>query len=125
MAWENNLNYDRFITMFQEVFDHSPDGREMSEMLLAIKQGNKCTAEYNMEFRTLASTSRWNDITLHATYRQELNNDVLKEMACRDEPLSLDALIHMSIKLDDLLKERPNVNTCRLPQYTTSFQRRS
>lgn len=53
--------YAQFVTL---VFDHTPDGKEISEQLLAIRQGPRRVSEYAMEFHTLAAGTR-----LH--YRQE------------------------------------------------------
>lgn len=70
-------NYDQLVLLFQRVFDHSPDGKEVSERLLYLKQG-PC---------------------------QGLNEELIKDLACPDEAASMDTLIHLSIKLDNVLKE--------------------
>lgn len=60
-------------------------------------------AEYALEFRIIATESRSNDAVLLAVCRQELNENVLKDFECRDKSVSLDSLIYLSIKQDNLL----------------------
>ena len=56
-----------------------------------------------MEFQTLAAGAGWNDRALIDHYRCSLQEDVRRELACRDVALSLDELIDMSIQRDNLL----------------------
>lgn len=94
---ENDItNYEQFIKLFQHVF-HSPDGKEVSDKLLSLRQGNHHAAEYFLDFRTLAAESRWNDSALRAVYIQGLNKKLIKELAFREEASSLDKLINISI----------------------------
>lgn len=86
-------NYKQFLNMFQRVFDHTPDGKEVSERLLTLRQGPRRAAEYALKFRTLAAESGWNDSALRTVYRQGLNSNQLREMACRDDESTLDSLI--------------------------------
>lgn len=65
--------------------------------LLMLKQGSIQATEYSLDFCTLAAGSGWNHATLWVIYRHGL--------ACRDEALLLDSLIHLSIKLDNILRE--------------------
>lgn len=99
-------SYARFIALFRAVFEHPIDGKERSERLLKLSQGTGTAAEYALQFRTLAAASGWNDKALIALYRRGLREDVRMELACRDQELTLDALINLSINLDYLLQER-------------------
>ncbi|XP_055795283.1 uncharacterized protein LOC129866539 [Salvelinus fontinalis] len=71
-------NYPEFTRRFRAVFDHPPEGR----------------------------AAGWNDRALIDHYRCSLREDVRRELACRDTTLSLDQLIDMSIRLDNLLATR-------------------
>ena len=62
--------------------------------------------DFALEFRTLAAGAGWNDRALMDHYRCSLREDVRRELACRDTTLSLDELIDMSIRLDNLLAAR-------------------
>lgn len=55
----------------------------------------------------LAAGSGWNEPTLKAAFRQGLNSEVLNELACCNEQLTLDFLIDLAIRLDHLLQNRP------------------
>lgn len=57
---EHHFPYEQFLQMFRQVFDHSPAGKEISELLLSMSQGQKSAAEYVLDFRTLSSKSGWN-----------------------------------------------------------------
>uniref|UniRef100_A0A8K9WXZ9 CCHC-type domain-containing protein n=1 Tax=Oncorhynchus mykiss TaxID=8022 RepID=A0A8K9WXZ9_ONCMY len=59
-----------------------------------------------MEFRTLAAGAGWNDRALMDHYWCSIREDVRWELACRDTTLSLDELIDMLIRLDNLLAAR-------------------
>ena len=62
--------------------------------------------DFALEFRTLAAEAGWNDRALMDHYRCSLQEDVRRELACRDATLFLDKLIDMSIRLDNLLAAR-------------------
>lgn len=100
---ENDIpNYDQFVSLFQCVFDHSPDGKEVSDKLLSLRQGSRHATEYSLDFRTLTAESGWNNIALRAVY---INKELMKELACQKEATSLDKLISVSIKLDNILRD--------------------
>lgn len=82
-------NSEQFVSFFQSVFNHSPDGKEVSDKLLMVRQGNHHAAEYALDFRTLAAESSWNDFALRAAYLHCLNRELLKEQACREEAASV------------------------------------
>ena len=56
-----------------------------------------------MDFQTLAASAGWNDRALIDHYRRSLSEDVRRELACRDTTLTLDQLVDLSIRLDNLL----------------------
>lgn len=85
-------SFDSFVKLFCYVFDHTPEGKEMGEQLLAVMQGRRNTAEYALEFRMLAAGSRRNESTLKAAFRQGLNPEVLTELACHDDRMYLDLI---------------------------------
>jgi hypothetical protein len=85
------------------VFDHPPEGRAAVERLFHLRQEPRSAQDFALEFRTLAAGVGWNDRALMDHYRRSLQEDVRRELACRDTTLSLDELIDMSIRLDNLL----------------------
>uniref|UniRef100_A0A3B1JYM9 Gypsy retrotransposon integrase-like protein 1 n=1 Tax=Astyanax mexicanus TaxID=7994 RepID=A0A3B1JYM9_ASTMX len=110
--WEDlsGASYTDFLATFRSVFDHSRYGQSNGELLLALKQGQKPVASYALEFRTLAAGSGWNNAALINVFRCGLNPDVQRELACRDDSLTLDQLISLSIRLDQLLSRRPKTS---------------
>lgn len=110
VEWEQGGNvtntYDQLTARFRTFFDHSPDNRETGEELLSLKQGSRCVADYALKFRTVAARSGWNQPALKTVFRQGLNADIMTELACRDDQLTLDSLIDLAIRLDRLLRSR-------------------
>lgn len=52
----------------------------------------------------MAASTGWNDQALLTVFRSGLQSDIQTELACRDEDLTLDQLIAMTIRLDNLLQ---------------------
>lgn len=86
------------------MFNHAPEGREIGEQLLDVKQRRKRAMESLLEFRKLATRSGWNASALKTAFRQGLNAKVLAELACLDDQISLDYINDMAIHLDKLLR---------------------
>ncbi|KAK2867740.1 hypothetical protein Q8A67_025857 [Cirrhinus molitorella] len=95
-----------FVSRFKEVFQQSADGKEAGEQLMALKQGRGSAADYALTFRTLAAQSDWNEGPLKLHYRKGLNMELQAELACRDEGLSLEQYIDLSIRVDNLMRSR-------------------
>ena len=95
---EEELSYERF----RVVFDH-PSERG-GEQLFQLQEGAQTTAEYSLTFRTVAASRGWNEPVLRTLFRSGLHEEVQTELACRDDNISLDALIAMAIHLDNLLR---------------------
>ncbi|KAM9524527.1 uncharacterized protein ACWYII_043599 [Salvelinus alpinus] len=57
-----------FHTLFKEVFDHSPSGRPIEDLLIELQQIRNSAAEYALEFRTMAAGSGWNEAALLTVY---------------------------------------------------------
>ncbi|KAI2663045.1 Transposon Tf2-6 polyprotein [Labeo rohita] len=95
-----------FLKSFKEVFQPSPESSEAGEQIVALRQGRRTAAEYALDFRTLAAQSGWNDGPLKLHYRKGLNSDLQVELACRDEDLSLNQYIDLSIRVDNVMRAR-------------------
>ncbi|KAL0148306.1 hypothetical protein M9458_056368, partial [Cirrhinus mrigala] len=74
--------------------------------IMALRQGRRTAADYALSFRTLAAQSGWNDEPLKLHYRKGLHPDLQVELACRDENLSLEAYIDLSIWVDSVMRAR-------------------
>ena len=78
----------------------------MGERLFHLRQEKKSAQDFALELRTLAAGAGWNDRALIDHYWCSLREDVRRELACREATLSLNELIDMSIRLDNLLAAR-------------------
>ncbi|KAI4879506.1 hypothetical protein NFI96_030061 [Prochilodus magdalenae] len=94
--------YTDFIRDFRAVFDHPDEGRETGDQLFQLQQGSGSVAQYALAFRTIAAGSGWNETALRTAYRNGLNLDIRKELAYQVDGLSLEELIALTIRLDQL-----------------------
>uniref|UniRef100_A0A674BPU3 CCHC-type domain-containing protein n=1 Tax=Salmo trutta TaxID=8032 RepID=A0A674BPU3_SALTR len=95
-----------FTRHFRAVFNHPPEGRAAGERLFHLRQGTRSAQDFALEFRTLTAGSGWNERALMDSYRCSLREDVRRELACRDHAITLDQLVDLSIRLDNLLAAR-------------------
>ncbi|KAL0180319.1 hypothetical protein M9458_025761, partial [Cirrhinus mrigala] len=95
-----------FLRSFKEVFQPTPESSEAGELIVSLRQGRRSAADYALDFRTLAAQSGWNDGPLKLHYRKGLNADLQVELACRDEGLSLNQYIDLSIRIDNVMRTR-------------------
>ncbi|KAL0168445.1 hypothetical protein M9458_036667, partial [Cirrhinus mrigala] len=95
-----------FLQRFKEVFQPSTESGEAGEQIVALRQGRRTAADYALSFRTLAAQSGWNDEPLKLHYRRGLHPDLQVELACRDEDLSLEQYIDLSIRVDNVMRAR-------------------
>lgn len=98
--------YEDFTRRFRAVFDHPPEGRAAGERLFHLRQGMRRAQDFALDFRTLAASAGWNERALIDHYRFSLREVVRRELACRDTTLTLDQLVDLSIRLDNLLATR-------------------
>jgi hypothetical protein len=96
-------HYEDFTRSFRAVVDHPSEGRAEGERLFHLIQGMRIAQEFALDFRTLAASAGWNERVLIDRYRCSLCVDVRRELACRDTTLTLDQLVDLSIRLDNLL----------------------
>uniref|UniRef100_A0A3Q1BU46 CCHC-type domain-containing protein n=1 Tax=Amphiprion ocellaris TaxID=80972 RepID=A0A3Q1BU46_AMPOC len=99
-------SYVAFVQEMRKVFDHLVRGRDAGGRLFSLRQASRSTAEYAVEFRTLAAESGWNDVALQGAFQRGLSKAVKDELATRDESSSLDELIALAIRLDNRIQDR-------------------
>ena len=63
-------------------------------------------SEFEIEFRTMAAESNWNAASLFDAFYNGLSDNIKDELAARDLPADLDALVALSIRIDSRLRER-------------------
>ncbi|KAI2660046.1 Retrotransposon-derived protein PEG10 [Labeo rohita] len=111
-------SFTAFLQQFQGVFQPSSESGEAGEEIMALRQGRRTAADYALTFRTLAAQSGWNDGPLKLHYRKGLNPDLQIELAYRDENLTLDQYIDLSIRVDNVMRARRSsrpVSAMQLP----------
>ncbi|KAI2668011.1 Retrotransposon-derived protein PEG10 [Labeo rohita] len=99
-------SFAAFMQRFKEVFQPSTENGKAGEQIMALRQGRRTAADYALSFRTLAAQSGWTDEPLKLHYRNGLYPDLQMELACRDEGLSLEQYIDLSIRVDNLMRAR-------------------
>uniref|UniRef100_A0A3Q3FKI6 Gypsy retrotransposon integrase-like protein 1 n=1 Tax=Kryptolebias marmoratus TaxID=37003 RepID=A0A3Q3FKI6_KRYMA len=115
--------FDQFIEEFEQTFGTRFNETEITQKLWNLRQGQRSVAQFAIDFRTLAATSRWNEPALKGIFIHALQESVTDQLAGWDEPRSLDDLIALSIRLDNRLRERQrerNSRSNRLEQSTIS-----
>lgn len=65
-------------------------------------------AEYTLGFHMLAAKSGWNEPVLKAVFHWVLNHNILMKMSQPNDKASLDSLIDLAIRLDNLLLKGPH-----------------
>ncbi len=83
-------SFRNFMRQFREVFEHSVDGKEVGEQLLALRQESSTAADYALTFRTLAAQTGWYNDPLNLLFRKGLTTELQSELACRDEGRTLE-----------------------------------
>ncbi|KAI2646606.1 Transposon Tf2-6 polyprotein [Labeo rohita] len=104
-----------FLRSFKEVFQPTPESSEAGELIVSLRQGRRSAADYALDFRTLAAQSGWNDGPLKLHYRKGLNPDLQVELACRNEGLSLNQYIDLSIRIDNVMRTRRPTRSLAVP----------
>ncbi|KAI2649284.1 Retrotransposon-derived protein PEG10 [Labeo rohita] len=99
-------SFATFLQEFKKVFQPCTESGDAGEQIMALRQGRRTAADYALSFRTLAAQSGWNDGPLKLHYRKGLHPDLQLELACRDEDLTLDQYIDLSIRVDNLMRSR-------------------
>ncbi|MGL5581798.1 MAG: retropepsin-like aspartic protease family protein, partial [Cetobacterium sp.] len=109
-GWEAEVNWVQHFALFKEemlrVFDRSAHGAEASRLLSSLRQGRRSVTDFSIEFRTLATTSGWNEPALHARFLEGLNAEVHDEVYSREIPAGLDALIDLALRVEKRLDGR-------------------
>ncbi|KAL0185475.1 hypothetical protein M9458_021172, partial [Cirrhinus mrigala] len=109
-VWDLNRptfpSFELFLHRFKEVFDYPEGGEGAAEQILTLRQGKTTAAEFALTFRTLAAQTGWPDEPLKLHFRKGLNHELQAELACRDEGKSLDELINLAIRIDNLIRSR-------------------
>ncbi|KAL7884792.1 hypothetical protein AOLI_G00075620 [Acnodon oligacanthus] len=72
-----------FLDSFKAVFNHPLTGHDVGNSLCDIHQGKRSTAEYALEFQTLAAGSGWSEVALLTVCKRGLRKALQAEMVFR------------------------------------------
>ncbi|KAI2660547.1 Transposon Tf2-9 polyprotein [Labeo rohita] len=128
-VWDADVRFkcsvDYFLDQLREVFEYPAGGRDISTQIIKLQQGDRTAAEYAIEFRTLATQSGWNDVSLTAMFYHSLNPALQTELACRREGLSFSDFVSLTVKIDNLMRQhtkpKPERNPPRKLTTTTAL----
>lgn len=114
----SSLLFDDFIELFKQTFCPKLGEEVASKRIWDLRQGNKSVADFAVEFRTLGTAAGWNEPALKGAFQHALNEKLKDELACRDEPDSLDELINLAIKIDNRLRTRSRSSNSQSSQFS-------
>ncbi|CAI5693199.1 unnamed protein product [Oreochromis niloticus] len=100
-----NVSYPDFLTKFRSVFDKSSNPDAAAHRLFSLKQGKRSVADFSVDFWILAEETGWEEKALRGAFLNSLNEGIRRELAAKELPKSLDALINLCISLDDHMRE--------------------
>uniref|UniRef100_A0A3P9CLP9 CCHC-type domain-containing protein n=1 Tax=Maylandia zebra TaxID=106582 RepID=A0A3P9CLP9_9CICH len=100
-----SVSYDVFLSKFRCVFDKGASSDAAGHRMFSLKQGRRSVADFSVEFWILAEESGWEEKALRGAFLNSLNENIKRELATKELPKALSALINMCINLDDHMRE--------------------
>lgn len=106
----------------KKVFAHPVQRKEAATRLLTLRQGSQSVASYAIEFMILAVESGWNKVAIQGDFVRGLSEEIKDALAARDETDSLEALMSLSVCLDNHLRERRREKAGHLKMFSPNSQ---
>lgn len=106
----------------KKVFAHPVQRKEAATRLLTLRHGSQSVASYAIEFRILAVESGWNKVAIQGAFVRGLSEEIKDALAARDETDSLEALMSLSVCLDNHLRERRREKAGHLKMFSPNSQ---
>ncbi|KAK3553696.1 hypothetical protein QTP70_006895 [Hemibagrus guttatus] len=97
---KSSLHY--FVGLLRDVFEYPAMGKDVSVLLLELRQGVDTAADYAIKFHTLTAQSGWNDTALLAVFREGLHPTLQAEIVCHDTDTTLSNYISVAVRLGNL-----------------------
>lgn len=94
-------SFPAFTGELKRFFDHPVQSSEAASQILSQRQGASSVANYSICFRILAARSEWNDAALQGVFPHGLADNLKDELAAREEPENMEALISLATRLDN------------------------
>ncbi|KAK3506661.1 hypothetical protein QTP70_013162 [Hemibagrus guttatus] len=118
-------SFDIFAVELQRTFDPTKPRSEAAHKLARLQQGNRSVLNYSIEFRTLASSCKWDSQALIDMIYCGLSDKIKDEMVARDPPSDLNGLIEMAVRIDLRIQERNRERDTRTPPLFESQEKES
>uniref|UniRef100_A0A3P9BL11 CCHC-type domain-containing protein n=1 Tax=Maylandia zebra TaxID=106582 RepID=A0A3P9BL11_9CICH len=99
------ISYTDFLSKFRSVFDKGTNPDSAAHRMFVLKQGRRSVADFSVDFWILAEETGWEETALRGAFLNSLNEGLKRELASKELPKTLSALINLCIKLDDHLRE--------------------
>lgn len=99
------ISYTDFLSKFRSVFDKGTNPDSAAHRMFALKQGRRSVADFSVDFWILAEETGWEETALRGAFLNSLNEGLKRELATKELPKTLSALINLCIRLDDHLRE--------------------
>ena len=119
--WSRNSTICETVAGFQtaltKTFDPVCSSREKAQELSSLRQGKDSVCDYVIHFRTLAAESGWNNAALYDIFLKGLSSDIQDLLVPLDLPMSLDALITLTIRTDNCRNQLRKQREARRGEY--------
>ena len=100
------INWTSFQEALSARFGPVDPAIDAGNKIQKLRQGSTPASSYATDFGTIAADLEWNDSALMHAYRNGLSDAVKDELVHYDYPVSLQAMVKLSIKIDNRLFER-------------------
>lgn len=99
------ISYEDFLCKFRCVFDKGSSADSAAHRMFSLKQGWRSVADFSIDFWILAEETGWQENALRGAFINGLNENLKRELASRELPKSLSALVNVCIQLDEHRRE--------------------
>lgn len=97
--------YQAFLDNFHCVFDKGSSPDSAAHRMFTLKQGKRSVANFSVDFWILAVETGWEEKVLRGAFLNSLNGGLKRELATKELPKTLEALVNMCIRLDNHMRE--------------------
>lgn len=112
------LSFESLRIKMLKLFDRSLQGDMAAAELVRLNQGNNSVSDYSIRFKTLATSSGWNDAALLVQFLDGLKSEIQDDIASHDLPVSLEAAIELALRVETRHRQRSHRQSFR--QYLTN-----
>lgn len=94
------------------MFDKGSNPYSATHRLFSLKQCKRSVEDYSLNFWILAEETGWEEKGLWGVFLYFLNNEQKRELAAKELPASLDALISMFVHIGGHMHRPKGVQLC-------------